>query len=47
MNVGTKEEIDTAYQKILKFHEENKSLKGCTILDAPALYPQYGEGYYA
>ncbi|KAF9341898.1 hypothetical protein BGZ91_011453 [Linnemannia elongata] len=47
MNVGTKEEIDAAYQKILKFHEENKSLTGCSILDAPALYPQYGEGYYA
>ncbi|KAF9545426.1 hypothetical protein EC957_010956 [Mortierella hygrophila] len=47
VHVGTKEEIDTAYQKILKFHEENKSLTGCSILDAPALYPQYGEGYYA
>ncbi|KAF9152835.1 hypothetical protein BG015_004616 [Linnemannia schmuckeri] len=46
-NVEKKEEIDAAYQKILKFHEDNKSLTGCTILDAPALYPQYGEGYYA
>ncbi|KAK3813742.1 MAG: Glyoxalase/Bleomycin resistance protein/Dihydroxybiphenyl dioxygenase [Linnemannia gamsii] len=46
-NVGTHEEIDHFYEKIIKFHGENKGLTGCTILDKPALYPQYGEGYYA
>ncbi|KAF8944940.1 hypothetical protein BGZ47_003488 [Haplosporangium gracile] len=46
-NVETKEEIDAAHQKILKFQEDNKSLTGCAMLNAPALYPQYGEGYYA
>ncbi|KAF9922825.1 hypothetical protein FBU30_007033 [Linnemannia zychae] len=45
--VETKEEVESAYQKILKFHEDNKELTGCTILDKPAPYPQYGEGYYA
>ncbi|KAF9086348.1 hypothetical protein BGX29_012110 [Mortierella sp. GBA35] len=45
--VETHDEIDVFYEKILKFHEANKNLTGCTILDKPALYPQYGEGYYA
>ncbi|KAF9913108.1 hypothetical protein EC991_003567 [Linnemannia zychae] len=46
-NVENHDEIDKLYERILKFHEENKALTGCTILDKPALYPQYGEGYYA
>ncbi|KAF9135092.1 hypothetical protein BGW39_004724 [Mortierella sp. 14UC] len=46
-NVETHDEIDKFYERILKFHEDNKTLTGCSILDKPALYPQYGEGYYA
>ncbi|KAG0264316.1 hypothetical protein BG011_007064 [Mortierella polycephala] len=38
--------IDDFYNKIVHFQDENKDMSASVILDKPALYPQYGEGYY-
>ncbi|KAI8605139.1 glyoxalase/bleomycin resistance protein/dioxygenase [Dissophora ornata] len=45
---ATPELIDEFYNKIVQFQEANKAtVAHSTILDKPAAYPQYGEGYYA
>ncbi|KAF9081363.1 hypothetical protein BGX27_004955 [Mortierella sp. AM989] len=46
-NAETPELIDEMYQKIVQFQEANKAITASVILDKPALYPQYGPGYYA
>ncbi|KAG0367304.1 Glyoxalase/Bleomycin resistance protein/Dihydroxybiphenyl dioxygenase [Gamsiella multidivaricata] len=47
-NTATHELIDEFYNKIVQFQEANKStISASAILDKPALYPQYSEGYYA
>ncbi|ORZ19161.1 Glyoxalase/Bleomycin resistance protein/Dihydroxybiphenyl dioxygenase [Lobosporangium transversale] len=46
-NTETHEQIDELYNKVVQFQEANKEMSGSVILDKPALYPQYGEGYYA
>ncbi|KAG0207740.1 hypothetical protein BGX28_001073 [Mortierella sp. GBA30] len=43
---GTHEMIDEFYNKIVEFQESHKDLTASKILDTPAAYPQYGEGYY-
>ncbi|KAF9369369.1 hypothetical protein CPB97_003645 [Podila verticillata] len=44
-SVGTHEEIDEFNSKIVDFYGSHKDHG--QILDAPALYPQYGPHYYA
>lgn len=39
LRAGSREDVDALYAKLEAF--------GATILDAPAEYPEYGEGYYA
>jgi glyoxylase I family protein len=38
-NADNREQVDNLYQRLLEMN--------ATILDAPAEYPQYAEGYYA
>ena len=44
-SVGTHEEIDTFYSKIVGFYASHPNHGH--ILDTPALYPEYGLHYYA
>ncbi|KAF9213826.1 hypothetical protein BGZ59_004791 [Podila verticillata] len=44
-SVGTHDEIDKFHKKIVSFYASHPELGH--ILDAPALYPEYGPHYYA
>ncbi|KAF9325376.1 hypothetical protein BG006_011146 [Podila minutissima] len=44
-SAGTHEEIDEYYKKIVGFYESHPGFGH--ILNAPALYPEYGPHYYA
>ncbi|KAF9287068.1 hypothetical protein BGZ68_002282 [Mortierella alpina] len=39
--------VDEFYAKIVEFQAAHKEMTASVILDKPAPYPQYGEGYYA
>ncbi|KAG0207739.1 hypothetical protein BGX28_001072 [Mortierella sp. GBA30] len=38
--------VDEFYDKIIEFQKAQKDMTASKILDKPALYPEYGEGYY-
>ncbi|KAF9164806.1 hypothetical protein DFQ27_006218 [Actinomortierella ambigua] len=49
LNVDSPEQVDQIHAKLVQFYAENQSELGAKakILDQPALYPQYTDGYYA